>query len=433
MLKISSVTKNLIADELGLKPNDEILYFDGFEAVDVLDYLYYDSQTFFTLTVKSGQEVIDFEIEKDEDESLGLTFESDNLQIKTCHNKCLFCFVDQMPKGMRPSLYVKDDDYRQSFLHGNFATLSNVSSEEIDRIIRLKLSPLYVSVHVTDGEIRKKLLNNRFAGDIFEKLKKLSDNGIKLHTQVVLVPSINDGEVLSKTCSDLYSLKNVLSVAVVPCGITSHRQGLFEINDIDKEYAGKVLDQIKALNKSFNKNFIKPADEFYFKAGRSVESVDFYDDFSQIENGVGLTSKFEYELNNSLKKTKNDAKYLLIVGTSAYNYIKDCVSLVEKHVKGLSVQVVKVINEFFGSTVNCTGLLVASDIISAVTPYIKNQKYDGIIIPSVCFKCDEALFLDGLSAKQMAKKLNMKIIVTDGSGESFFNSLSGGKNLRIIK
>lgn len=433
MLKISSVTKNLIADELGIKSGDEILCFDNFDAVDVLDYLYYDSQTFFTLTVKSGQEVVEYEIEKDEEESLGLTFLSDNLQIKTCHNKCLFCFVDQMPKGMRPSLYVKDDDYRQSFLHGNFATLSNVSDEEIDRIIRLKLSPLYVSVHVTDGEIRKKLLSNRFAGNILEKLKKLSDNGIKLHTQVVLVPNINDGEVLDKTCRDLYSLKNVLSVAVVPCGITRHRQGLFEISDVDGEYAGKVIDQIKALNKSFNKNFIQPADEFYFKAGRKVESVDFYGNFSQIENGVGLTSKFEYELNNSLKKTKNDAKYLLITGTSAYNFIKECVKKVESYVSGLQVDVVSVKNEFFGATVNCTGLLVGEDILNSVSPYVKNKKYDGLIIPSVCLKCDEAVFLDGFSVKRMSEILNLKIIVTDGSGESFVNSLSGGKKLRIIK
>ena len=433
MLKIQGVIKNLIADELGIKPNDEILFFDGFEAIDLLDYLYYDSQTFFTLTVKSGDEIIDYEIEKDEDESLGVTFASDNLEVKTCRNKCLFCFVDQMPKGMRPSLYLKDDDYRQSFLHGNFVTLTNVSSAEIDRIIRLKLSPLYVSVHVTDSEVRKKLLGNRFAGDILEKLKKLSDNGIKLHTQVVLVPYLNDGAILDKTCRDLFALKGVQSVAVVPCGITRHRENLYKIDDVDVGYANCVIEQIKGLNSEFNRNFIQPADEFYFKSKRNVESVDFYGDFSQIENGVGVTAKFESELNSSLKKAKNTAKYLLITGTSAYNFISTCAKKVETYVSGLQVNVLGVENKFFGSTVNCTGLLVGEDILNACKPIVEREKYTALILPSVCLKCDEEVFLDGLSVKSLSEKLKLDIIITDGSGESFYSSLSGGKNLRIVK
>ena len=427
MLVIKSIQKNLIANELGIKKGDIILGFDGFEAVDILDYLYYDSQTFFTLTVKSEDEIIDFEIEKDEDESLGLIFNSDNLEVKTCRNKCLFCFVDQMPKGMRPSLYLKDDDYRQSFLHGNFVTLSNVSSEEIDRIIRLNLSPLYVSVHVTDSEIRKKLLGNRFAGDILDKLKKLSDNGIKMHTQVVLVPFVNDGAVLDKTCRDLFALKGVLSVAVVPCGITRHRENLYKIEDIDSGYASCVIDQIKSLNKEFNNNFIKPADEFYFKSGRKVESVDFYDDFAQIENGVGVTAKFEEEFLSSLKFYKNEQSFLVITGTSAYSFISECAKKAESYIKGAKIDVLAVENEFFGKTVNCTGLLVGKDIINSARNKIENGKYSYLVLPSVCLKCDEPVFLDGVSLDDMSRELNIKIIVTDGSGESFFQAFTKGK------
>jgi putative radical SAM enzyme (TIGR03279 family) len=182
MLKISKVIKNQIGSEIGLKKGDEILAFNGFLAEDILDYFYYDGQEFFTLTANTRDGEVDFEIEKDFDESLGLEFLSDGLEIKNCRNSCIFCFVDQMPKGMRPSLYVKDDDYRQSFLRGNFVTLTNVTDREIDRIIRLQLSPIYVSVQVTDSEIRKKMLGNRFAGDILEKLKKLTENGILVHT-----------------------------------------------------------------------------------------------------------------------------------------------------------------------------------------------------------------------------------------------------------
>ena len=433
MLKIKTVQKNLIADELGIKKGDEILSFDGFEAVDILDYLFYDSQNFFTLTVKSGDEVIDFEIEKDEDESLGLTFTSDNLEVKTCRNKCLFCFVDQMPKGMRPSLYLKDDDYRQSFLHGNFVTLTNVSSEEIDRIIRLNLSPLYISVQVTDSEIRKKLLGNRFAGDVLEKLKKLSDNGIKMHTQVVLLAGVNDGVVLDRTCRDLHALSGELSVAVVPCGITKHRQNLYKIDDFDKGYASCVLNQIKLLNSEFKSNFIKPADEFYFKCGKEVEQVEFYDDFAQIENGVGVTAKFLDELENSLKKVERKGRFLLISGTSAYNLIKDCAKKIEKFVQGATVDVLPVVNDFFGSTVNCTGLLVGRDILNAVEKKLEEINYDYLIIPQICLKCDEDIFLDGITLKDIAQKLKIKILVTDGSGESFFNAFSGGDFVRTIK
>ncbi len=424
MLEISKVHKNLIAYELGIKKGDRILAFNGFDAVDILDYLYYDGQTEFILTVKSGGEVFEFEIEKDELESLGVEFTSDNLDVFTCKNKCLFCFVDQMPKGMRSSLYVKDDDYRQSFMRGNFVTLSNVDDKALERIIRLKLSPLYVSVQVTDANSRVKLLSNRFAGDILDKLKTLTQNGIKVHTQVVLVPNVNDGALFEKTCRDLFALgENVLSIAVVPCGITKHRDNLFPIEDVDKQYSQNLIKTVKSLNSEFGKNIIVPADEFYFKSGYPVENYDFYGDFAQIENGVGVTAKFLYELDNSLKKTKNNKKYLVVSGTSAYDFTVCQAEKVKNYVDGLVIDVIKVYNDFFGRTVNCTGLLVGEDILNAVKPLIKNG-YDALVLPSVCLKRDEDVFLDGLTLKNLQKALKLKIIVTDGSGESFFNAFT---------
>lgn len=432
MLEISKVYKNSIAFELGLKKGDKITEFNGFKAEDVLDYLYYDSLSFFTVTADCDGEEIEFEIEKDEDESLGVEFLSDNLEIKKCRNKCVFCFVDQMPKGLRESLYIKDDDYRQSFLRGNFVTLTNVSDSDIDRIIRLNLSPLYVSVQATDKEIREKLLGNRFAGDILDKLKKLTENGIKIHTQVVLVPSLNDGAVLENTCHDLVCLgSNILSIAVVPCGITKFREGLFKIEDIDKDYATSVINQLRYLNHLLKTDIISGADEFYFRAGIPVESEDFYRDFPQIENGVGVTAKFLSEIKESVKNKKHDKKYLVIVGTSASEFIKGQVEYISTFVKGLKAGVLTVENEFFGNTVNCTGLLVGKDILNALKS-TRNFDYDGVILPDVCLKREETVFLDGVTLEDVKKEINCKIIITDGSGQSFFDSLSGGKRVRII-
>ncbi len=433
MLEISKVYKNSIANEIGLKKGDVITEFNGFKAEDVLDYLYYDALTYFTLTVVCDGEEIEFEIEKEEDESLGVEFVSDNLEIKNCRNKCVFCFVDQMPKGLRDSLYVKDDDYRQSFLRGNYVTLTNVSDSDIDRIIRLNLSPLYVSVQATDSEIRKKLLGNRFAGDVLEKLKKLTQNGIKIHTQVVLVPSLNDKKVLENTCHDLVCLgENILSIAVVPCGITKFRENLYPIDDITKDYAISVINQIRYLNNLLRTNIISGADEFYFRANLPVESEGYYGDYAQLENGVGVTAKFLSEIKESVKNKKHAKKYLVISGTSASSFIKGQVEYISTFVSGLKAEVLAVENVFFGSTVNCTGLLVGKDILNAIKS-VSNFDYDGVILPDVCLKREETVFLDGVTLEDIKNVIKRKIIITDGSGQSFVDALSGGKRVRVIK
>ena len=432
MLKISSVDKNGIGYELGFEKGDIIKEFDGFEAVDLLDYTFYDYKEEFTITViTNGGEEVKVEIEKEEDETLGLTFESDNLDLKTCRNKCVFCFVDQMPKGLRESLYVKDDDYRQSFLCGNFITLTNVSDSDIDRIIRLGLSPIYVSVQVTDGELREKMLGNRFAGDIISKLKKLTDNGIKIETQIVLVPSLNDGKYLEKSILDLYSLRpNLQSVAVVPCGITKFREGLFPIKDVTKDYAKCVIEQVKMINGELGENFALLADEFYNKAELPLESEEVYGNFSQIGNGVGGTVKFLAEFNMLDIKKSGKGKYLLVTGESAKNFIEDCAKRVENTCKGISTSVLAVKNNFFGESVNCTGLLTACDIISAVKEY--DKEYDYLVLPDICLKQDEDLFLDDMTLLEFSKKINKPIIVTDGSAESFIDALTCGKRVRKV-
>lgn len=432
MLKISKVDKNSIGEEIGLEVGDCIEKFDGFEVVDILDYTFYDYKEFFNMTIftKNGERVL-VEIEKEEDETLGLSFEDDNLGLKTCRNNCLFCFVSQMPKGLRESLYVKDDDYRQSFLCGNFITLTNVSDKDLDRIIRLNLSPIYVSVQATDSMVRQKMLSNRFAGDILEKLEKLTNNGIKVHTQIVLVPSLNDGVILDKSLSDLYHLRpNLQSVAVVPCGITKFREGLYPINDIDKGYARCVISQVKNFNLTVGENFAVLGDEFYFKAQLPVEEANYYGDYSQIGNGVGMTRKFEDELKGVLENKKSKGNFLVITGKSASGFIGDCAKRVKECVDGISIKVLAVENEFFGNTVNCTGLLTGGDIINAV----KNESgYDYLVLPDVCLKQDEDVFLDDVNISEFKKQIKSPIIITNGSAKSFFDAFTNGEDIRIIK
>ncbi len=432
MLVVKDIQKNSIGEELGFERGDAITCFDGHEVQDILDYIYYDAQTNFNMTIKTTNgETVTIDVEKEDDETLGLTFESDLLDIKTCQNKCVFCFVDQMPKGMRKSLYVKDDDYRQSFMVGNFVTLTNLKQSDLERIVRLKLSPLYVSVQVVDPNVRVKMLNNRFAGDIYEKLKFLTQNGIQIEGQIVLVPSLNDGLFLEDSIRKLHALKpNFKGVSVVPCGITKFREGLFPIRDIDKNYSRCVIEQVKMLNSEFNEPFATLGDEFYFKAGLNVESKEHYGDFSQLGNGVGTTRKFEDEIDLCLKNRNDDKTYLIISGQSASSFIEKQCQKIKNYCKSATYYVLGVKNNFFGETVNCTGLLTGKDIIEQVNASDKN--FDVLVIPDVCLRQFEDVFLDDTSLEEFSKKINKKIIVTDGSGESFFNALTGGDNVRII-
>ncbi|MBQ9782563.1 MAG: DUF512 domain-containing protein, partial [Clostridia bacterium] len=427
-----SVEKNSIGEELGFEKGDAITCFDGYKVQDILDYIYYDSQTSFELTVKTTNgKICKIDVEKEDYETLGLTFESDLLDIKTCQNKCVFCFVDQMPKGMRKTLYVKDDDYRQSFMVGNFVTLTNLKQSDLERIVRLKLSPLYVSVQVVNPEVRVKMLNNRFAGDIYEKLKYLTQNGIQIEGQIVLVPSLNDGLFLEDSIRKLYKLRpNFKSVSVVPCGITKFREGLYPIRDIDKNYSKCVIEQVKMLNGEFNEPFVTLGDEFYFKAGLDVESVEHYGDFSQLGNGVGTTAKFESEIDASLKQSKDNGVYLVISGESASAFIEKQCQKIKKYCENATYYVLGVKNNFFGDTVNCTGLLTGQDIVEQVCKF--DKEFDILVLPDICLRQFEDVFLDDMTLMEFAKKINKKIHVTDGSGESFFNALSGGVDVRKI-
>jgi putative radical SAM enzyme (TIGR03279 family) len=377
------------------------------------------------MTVAHGKNIVDFEIEKDFDESLGLEFESDNLEIKTCFNHCIFCFIDQMPKGMRDTLYVKDDDYRQSFLCGNYVTMTNVTDSDIERICRLHLSPLYISVHATDGETRKKMLNNRFADKILDYIKRLDDAGIEMHTQVVLVKGVNDGEILQKTMRDLSSFENVKSLAVVPCGITAHREGLFPISDIDQNYAREIVEVIRSFNKKLGRNFVLSADEFFVRAGLETEKSEFYGDFSQLENGVGMFRAFEDEFNETARKTCYRRTFLIVTGVSAKPFIEKYAKKTEEFVSGLKVFVVAAKNNFFGDSVTCTGLLTGGDVLSAAKSFEKD--FDELVISDVMLKDGEKIFIDDMTVPELSEKLGKPVRVSHSGGTDFFLSLSSDR------
>ena len=433
MLKITKVKRNSIGKEIGLEVGDEIVAFDGHPCEDELDYLYYCETDAFTMTVKDkrgGEETV-VEIEKEEGEDLGLEFEK-NTCLRTCHNRCVFCFVDQMPKGLRESLYIKDDDYSMSFSCGNFVTLTNLSDEGLDRIIRLKLSPLYISVHTLNPDLRVKLLRNRFAGKIVEQVKKLAENGIEMHCQAVLVPGENDGDELAYTARELFKYYPVVrSLACVPTGLTKYREGLYPISDVDKAYSEKLLDLVDSLNKEFGVDFLLPADEYFVKAERPFKDTKFYGDFEQIENGIGMTTKFLGEVHTAISALveengggryalKNKKRSVVICGVSAEKINLDVAEKCMAAIDGLQMDVLPIKNDFFGHTVTCTGLLTGVDMLAALKKYReKSGGFDEIILAGNTMKEFEDVFLCGMTLKQLKDGLgfkNIKINRTGGYG-----------------
>jgi putative radical SAM enzyme (TIGR03279 family) len=404
-----------IANEVGIVPGDKLLTVNGQQLQDIIDLSFALAEENIELVVeRQNGERQTFAIEKDYDDDLGIEFESavfDN--IRRCANNCIFCFVDQMPSGMRESLYVKDDDYRLSFLYGNFITLTNFGPADLRRVRQLHLSPLYVSVHTTDGHLRAKMLNNERASKIMDQIKELIDAGVSIHAQIVLCPRINDGAVLERTIADLYNLQpNIESVAVVPVGLTRHREGRYPLAGFTPQEAAQVISLVEKWQQRSRKEtgstFVYLADEFYMEANVEIPEYDFYDGFPQLENGIGLVRSFlaEWQSRPLVDKGYAEPIYIDVVcGVSAAKIFEPL--LHNLAIDNLHIRVVPVINEFFGSRVTVTGLLTGQDIINTLSQLPGPRT--GVIIPGVALRKGEAVFLDETTPQDIEQALQTKV------------------------
>ncbi|QIB26676.1 DUF512 domain-containing protein [Caloranaerobacter azorensis] len=424
---IEAIERGSIAEELGIESGDVLISVNGHPIMDILDYKYQISDDYVEMTIqKKNGEIWELEIEKDINEDIGIIFTNPLIdKAKSCRNKCIFCFIDQLPKGMRNTLYFKDDDSRLSFLQGNFITLTNLSDDEIDRIIFYKLSPINISVHTTDPELRVKMLNNKNAGKIYDILQRFSKANIEMNCQIVLCPGINDGIYLDKTLEDLAVLyPNVKSVAVVPVGVTRYREGLFKLETYNRDTAKELLNFIgKKQNKylkELGSRFVFVADEFYILAGKEVPSFDEYEGFPQLENGVGLMRLFYEEVLKALTQIDKDMrlnkKFTIATGMLAYPFMKDVAKLVMSKFKGLDLQVEPIINNFFGETITVAGLITGSDLIGQLDG---KDLGDGLIIPKSMLKRDEDIFLDDITVGELEERLNIEVIALDVDGYKF--------------
>ncbi len=411
---ISKVLPGSIAEELGLNTGDKLISINGEHPQDIIDLSFSLSEEYIELEVekKDGQREI-FEIEKDYDDELGLEFESAVFdKVRRCANHCIFCFVDQMPAGMRESLYVKDDDYRLSFLYGNFITLTNLGPRDFKRIHTLHLSPLYVSVHTTNPQLREKMVGNNRAGSIADNLRKLINCGTEVHTQIVLCPGINDGEVLEQTITDLYSMHpQLISLAIVPVGLTRYRDNCYHLNTFSPKEARTIINQVERWQDRSRKesgvSFVYLSDEFYLNAGCPIPEANYYDGFPQLENGIGLVRSFleEWEEVKSGKTVGYpEPLYLDIVcGVSAYKVLAPL--LKNLHIPNLITRLVPVNNAFFGNGVTVTGLLTGNDILNELKQLTGPRT--GVILPGVALRKGENVFLDELTVPDIANELNV--------------------------
>jgi putative radical SAM enzyme (TIGR03279 family) len=411
LLEIEKVLPGGTAEELGLQPGDVLVSINGREIHDVVDYRFFIADERITIVFqRKGGKSRTLIVDKDPDDNLGLEFSP--FRITRCRNRCIFCFVDQMPQHCRRSLYIKDDDFRASFLYGNYITLGALSENDWQRIFRERLSPLYISVHTTDPALRSFILGNRKAPDIVASLKRLAAGGIMMHTQIVLCPAINDGAHLQKTLDELSGLyPAVTSIAVVPVGITAFRKGLFPLRTFTRHEARAVIDLVTRFGSRFKRRhgtrLVYASDEFYIKAGEPVPPVSFYEEFPQLENGVGMVSEFLRDAARiRLPKKVAPVTLTVITGASFSAVLKKVLARL-RSVEGASLRLVTAQNNFFGNSVTVAGLLTGQDILQA----LKHKRLgDLILVPATALKEDENVFLDNMRIEDLERALSVRIV-----------------------
>ena len=431
---VSDVQKRSLAFKAGIPAKATLLSINGNEINDVLDYQFYVTERRIELVCLVDGKEKSYTLVKDEYEDIGLIFDSYLMDKQHhCKNKCIFCFIDQMPKGMRETLYFKDDDDRMSFLFGNYVTLTNLTQRDIDRIIKMHISPINISVHTTDPELRVKMMKNKNAGECLKWLEELAAHGIKLNTQLVLCPEINDGEQLVRSLNDLAKLApNIESIAAVPVGLTDHREGLENLRVYTKEESAKVIDIIENFSdKFFEEHGVRIAfasDEFYLKAERPLPEYDYYGDFSQLENGVGLTTLLRHDFYDCLENDEFEAKPFhaaIATGKLAYPLLCELSEAAMKKYPEIKLDVYMIENEFFGKNITVAGLVTGRDLINQLKD--KNIAKT-LLIPSVMLRHERDRFLDDVLIEDVETELGVKLVTVENDGYNLLNSMLGCEN-----
>lgn len=430
---IEYVEPGSVADEAGLVKGDKLLKINGHEIHDILEYRYLVSEYEITLEVEKKDGTIEVITAESNYEDPGIEFREGLIdEAQSCTNKCIFCFIDQLPKGMRETVYFKDDDTRLSFLQGNYVTLTNMSDEELDRLISMHVSPINVSVHTTNPELRCKMLHNRFAGKCFDIMKKFRDSGIYMNCQIVLCPDINDKEELDRTLYDLASLyPNVNSVSVVPVGLTRYREELYPLTPFDRNSSLETIRRVEEIQNEFYEKFgtrlVYLSDEFYVNAGLPVPPSDVYEGFPQIENGVGLMASMQEEFDEAIKlvpKRKYSRTVMMATGEIAYDFINTLAKRTELAADGLKTDVYAIKNDFFGGGVTVSGLVTGGDIIKQLKD---KPKADILTIPQCMLRDGEDVFLDDTTISDVERELGMKVVTVMNDGYDFVEKLIGSE------
>ena len=426
---IKSVDPGSIADELGLEPGDRLLSIDGHELEDIFDYEYYiENESIMVVIAKKNGEEWELDIENDY-QDLGLTFENGLMSdYKSCHNKCVFCFIDQMPKGMRETLYFKDDDSRLSFLQGNYVTLTNMKDKDIERIIKFKLAPINISVQTTNPELRCKMLHNRFAGEALKKIDRLCEAGTPMNGQVVMCKNLNDGDELDRTIRDLTKyIPCMESVSVVPVGLSKYRDGLYPLEPITAEDAAKTIDIIEKWQKKVYAehgiHFIHASDEFYILAGRELPEEERYDGYIQLENGVGMIRLLTTEVHEALDELEGDEEeeeLSIATGKLAAVYLAGFLEEIKKKFPNRKVHLYPIRNDFFGEMITVAGLITGQDLIAQLKDKPLGSR---LLLPECMFRSGEEVFLDDITRQEVENALQVPVNIVKSSGQDFVNAV----------
>lgn len=434
---IKKILPGSIAEEFELAPGDRLISINGHEIEDIFDYQFYAEDTYIEILIEKpdGEQWI-LEVDKEEDEDLGIEFDNGLMdEYRSCHNKCIFCFIDQMPKGMRDTLYFKDDDSRLSFLQGNYVTLTNMSDHDLDRIIQYHLSPINISFQTMNPELRCKMLNNRFAGEALKKVDRLNEAGIEMNGQIVLCKGVNDGKELAFSIREMMRyIPNLQSVSVVPVGLSKYRDGLFPLEPFTREDAREVLSTIHHYqNESYQKfgnHFIHASDEWYILAGEELPQEENYDGYLQLENGVGmmrlLLNEFEEAMKEMQEKISADdldfvpREISMATARLAYPFIRDMAARMMEMVPGLMIHVYEIRNDFFGEMITVSGLLTGQDLIAQLTG---KELGETLYLPQNVLRSGEEVFLDDVTVTEMEKALQVKVDIIKSSGRDFVNAV----------